>query len=205
MTTRATTSKDGKKVTKCSACGYVSKTVPIYQIKTISLSPSSYYYDGKVKTPTVTIKDRKGNTLKKDRDYTLSYASGRKYAGRYAIKITFKGNYYGTVTKTFDIKPKNSYITKLTATSKGFKVYWKKQSTQTSGFQIQYATDSKFTKNCKSAFSSGGSTTYKSIGKLYGNKRYYVRIRSYKTVKYGGKNINIYSDWSNYKYVTTKR
>lgn len=205
VTTRATTSKDGKKVTKCSACGYVSKTVPIYQIKTISLSPTSYYYDGKVKTPTVTIKDRKGNTLKKDRDYSLSYASGRKYAGRYAIKITFKGNFYGTVTKTFDIKPKNSYITKLTATSKGFKVYWKKQSTQTSGFQIQYATDSKFTKNCKSAFSSGGSTTYKSIGKLYGKKRYYVRIRSYKTVKYGGKNINIYSGWSNYKYVTTKR
>lgn len=207
--TRATTSADGKVVTtyKCSKCGYSysKQTRTYYQIKTISLSATSYYYDGKVKTPTVTIKDRKGNTLKKDRDYTLSYASGRKNAGRYAIKITFKGNFYGTVTKTFDIKPKGTSLTKLTATSKGFKVYWKKQTTQTTGYQIQYATDSKFTKNCKGVFVKGASSNYKSISKLYGKKRYYVRIRSYKTVKYGGKNINIYSGWSNYKYVTTKK
>lgn len=202
---RASTSKDGKIEKKCQYCDKVISRVPVYQIKTISLSSTSYYYDGKVKTPTVVIKDRKGNTLTMNRDYTLSYSSGRKYPGKYDIKITFNGRFYGTVTKSFYIKPKGTSLTNLTATSKGFKVYWKKQSTQTSGFQIQYATDSKFTQNCKGVFASGGTTTYKSIGKLYGNKRYYVRIRSYKTVKYGGRNINIYSGWSKPMYVTTKK
>ena len=45
----------------------------------------------------------------------------------------------------------------------------------------------------------------KSITGLSGNKRYYVRIRTYKTVKFNGKNYNFYSPWSSAKYTTTKK
>ena len=41
--------------------------------------------------------------------------------------------------------------------------------------------------------------------KLKAGKKYYVRIRTYKTVKVGGKNKKINSDWSKGKMVKTKK
>ena len=80
-------------------------------------------------------------------------------------------------------------------------VKWKKQATQTTGYQIQYATDSKFTKNKKTVTVKGASATSKTITGLTGGKKYYVRIRTYKTV---GKN-KFYSSWSAAKATTVKR
>lgn len=202
--TKATTSKNGSTVTKCSVCGSVKSKSTIYYPKTITLSTTSYTYDGKVKTPSVTVKDSKGKALVKNTDYTVSYANGRKYVGKYAVKITFKGKYSGTKTLYFTIKPKATSLTKLTPVKKGFKAYWKKQATQTTGYQIQYATNKAFTKNAKGIFVSGAKTTSKSISKLYSKKGYYVRVRTYKTVKFNGRNVNIYSSWSKTMYVKTK-
>ena len=68
----------------------------------VTLSKTSYVYDGKVKKPTVTVKD--GTTvLKQDTDYTVTYAAGRKNAGSYKVTVTLKGNYSGTASKTFKI------------------------------------------------------------------------------------------------------
>ncbi|MGN0522144.1 MAG: fibronectin type III domain-containing protein, partial [Eubacterium sp.] len=77
---------------------------------------------------------------------------------------------------------------------------WKKLTTQTTGYQIQYSTSSKFTK-AKTVTVSKNSTTSKTISKLKANKKYYVRVRTYKTVD--GKKI--YSAWSKAKSVTTKK
>ncbi|MFW2551617.1 MBG domain-containing protein, partial [Klebsiella pneumoniae] len=55
---------------------------------TVKLSKTSYTYTGKAVTPAVTVKDSAGNTLKKDTDYTVAYASGRKNAGTYTVKVT---------------------------------------------------------------------------------------------------------------------
>ena len=71
----------------------------------------------------------------------MSYAKGRKYVGKYAVKITFKGKYSGTKTLYFTIKPKATRISSLTAGSKKFTVKWKKQATQTTGYQVQVATN----------------------------------------------------------------
>ncbi|MGN0521254.1 MAG: hypothetical protein ACI4IQ_01305, partial [Eubacterium sp.] len=74
--------------------------------------------------------------------------------------------------------------------------------TQTTGYQIQYSTSSKFTSSTsKTVTVTKNSTTSKTISKLTGNKKYYVRIRTYKTVN-GEK---IYSSWSKAKSVTTKK
>ena len=202
-TTRATVSKDGKIVKTCTVCGKTVSTTVIPKISSIKLSATSYVYNGKVKTPSVIVKDRTGKTLVKNTDYTVSYASGRKYVGKYAVKVTFKGKYSGTKTLYFNVKPKSTSIASLSARSKGFYVKWNKQATQTTGYQIQYSTSSKFTKS-KTVTISKNSTTSKTISKLTGKKKYYVRVRTYKTVKINGKATKIYSSWSKVKYVTTK-
>ncbi len=72
---------------------------------TVKLSSTSYTYNGKVKTPSVTVKNSGGTTLTKDTHYTVSYASGRTNAGTYKVTVTMKGNYTGTKTLSFKIKP----------------------------------------------------------------------------------------------------
>ena len=54
---------------------------------TITLSQTSYTYDGKQKTPAVTVKWC-GHTLKKDTNYTVSYAPGRTNVGTYKVTVT---------------------------------------------------------------------------------------------------------------------
>lgn len=173
------------------------------KIKTVTLSKTSYTYDGKTKKPSVTVKDSQGKTVS-SQYYTVSYSAGRKNVGKYTVTVKGKGNYSGTIQKTFTIKPKATSISKLTSGKKKFTVKWKKQATQTTGYQIQYSTSSKF-KNTKTVTVSGNKTTSKTVGKLTGKKRYYVRVRTYKTVKVNGKNTKNYSAWSKAKTVTTKK
>lgn len=202
--TPAAIGKNGKIVKKCSACG-ATITSSIAKISTVSLSAVNYTYNGGVKTPSVTVKDSKGKKLSNGRDYTVTYPSGRKNVGRYSVKIRFKGNYSGTKTLTYNINPKGTSMSKVTAAKKGFKAKWKKQSTQTTGYQLQYSTSSKFKKGTKTVNISKNKTTSKSVKKLYAKKKYYVRVRTYKTVKFGGKNIKLYSGWSKAKAVKTKK
>ena len=128
---------------------------------------------------------------------------GRKKVGNYTVTITFQGNYSGTVQKTFTISPKATNITRLTSAKKKITVSWKKQTAQTSGYQIQYATSAKF-KNAKKVTISKNKISRKSIKKLKSKKKYYVRIRTYKTVKANGKAQKIYSSWSKTRTVKTK-
>jgi len=199
-TTKDAINKNGSVVTKCTVCGAVKSKSTIYYPKTIKLSKTSYTYNGKVQIPSVTVKDSKGKTLKKNTDYTVTYAKGRKNVGKYAVKITFKGKYSGSKTLYYTIKPKATSISKLTAGKKKFTVKWKKLTSQTTGYQIQYSTNKNF-KSAKTATVSKNKTTSKSISKLKAKKKYYVRIRTYKTV---GK-TKYYSSWSKVKSVTTKR
>lgn len=201
---KATLSKNGSAVTICSTCDTVVKKETIYYPKTISLSRTSYTYNGKVQTPSVTVKDSKGRALKKDTDYTISYANGRKNVGRYAVTITFKGNYSGTKTLYYNIAPQGTKVTKLTARSKGFVVQWATQKNQTTGYQIQYSTNSNFS-NATTVNMPKNTYYARNITGRAGGKKHYVRVRTYKTIKFNGKNYNIYSAWSDTKTITTKR
>ena len=202
--TKATPTANGKIVNYCSACKKTLSTTVIPKASSIKLKATSLTYNGKVKTPNVIVKDRTGKTLVKNTDYTVSYAKGRKYVGKYAVKITFKGKYSGTKTLYFTIKPKATSISSLTAGSKKFTVKWKKQATQTTGYQVQYSASSKFSK-AKTVTVGKNTTVSKKISKLSGKKKYYVRVRTYKTVKINGKSIRIYSGWSKAKTVITKK
>lgn len=139
----------------------------------------------------------------------VSSISDQTYTGKNikpAVTITGKGSYAGTVTKTFTICPKSTSITKAAAKSKGFEIKWKKQSSQTTGYQIQYSTSSKFTAKTTETLTVGkNKTVFRPGSSLKGNKKYYVRIRTYKTVTVSGKSQKIYSGWSKAKTVRTKK
>ena len=201
-TQKATASKDGKITTTCTRCGTTTKTVKIAKVSKIKLSKTKYTYNGKKQTPSVTVKDSKGKELKVNTDYKVKLPSSRKNVGTYEVKITSKGSKYsGSKTLSYTINPKSTKLSKVSAKKKGFEAKWEKQSTQTKGYQIQYSTDSKFKSGNKTVTVNKNSTTKKTISKLKAKKKYYVRIRTYKTV---GKQ-KYYSDWSKSVKVTTKK
>ena len=205
VTKRATTSKNGTFTAVCSVCG-AEQTEVIYAAKTIKLSKTSMTYNGKKQKPSVTIMDAAGKKLKNGTDYKVTYPKKTQNVGKYTVTVTLKGNYTGTVKKTFTILPKNTAISKLTASKNTVTVKWKKQTKQTAGYEIQYSTSSKFTKKTtKTVKVTKNSTNSKKITKLKAKKKYYVRIRTYQTVKVGKKSTKIYSGWSKAKMVTTKK
>ena len=167
----------------------------------VKLAATSYTWNGKAKTPAVTVKVGK-TTLQKGVDYTVAYASGRKDVGTYAVKVSARqgGNYtFAAKTLSFAISPKGTAIKAPTAASKALTVKWAKQATKMSssritGYQVQVATDKKFTKNLKKATAKGYDTTSKKIAKLKAKTAYYSRVRTYKTV--GGKTY--FSPWATY-------
>lgn len=199
-TTKASTSADGKVVVKCQDCGKTISTTAIKKVSTVKLAATSYTYDGKAKTPALIVKDSAGKALVKGTDYTVSYASGRKAVGKYSVKITFAGKYSGSKALSFVINPKGTAISKLTPAKAGFKATWKKQATQTTGYQIRYSTSSSMSK-AKTVTISKNGTVSSSVSKLSKGKKYYVQVRTYKTVS----GTKYYSAWSAKKTVTTKK
>ena len=179
--------------------GSVSKTYSIksnFKKATVS-GISNKSYTGKNITQSITVKYN-GKTLKKGTDYTVSYSSS-KSIGTATVKIAGKGSYTGTITKTFKINPAKQEIQKLTAKSKACFVDWAQKGSAT-GYEIQYATNSKFT-SAKKVTITNKKTDKTTISKLSGKKKYYVRVRSYTTVK----GTKYYGAWSASKSVTTKK
>ena len=179
--------------------GSISKTYSIknnFKKATIS-GISNKSYTGKNITQSITVKYN-GKTLKNGTDYTVSYSNNKK-VGKATVKITGKGKYGGVITKTFKINPAKQEIQKLTAKSKAFFVDWAQKGSAT-GYEIQYATNSKFT-SAKKVTIKNNKTDKTTVSKLSGKKKYYVRVRSYTTVK----GTKYYGAWSSVKNVTTKK
>lgn len=148
----------------------------------------------------------------------LTYKSDSKYVkvdkkGKVTIAKNFVGKATITVTaattKTYKATTKQVTVTvnpagvKLTSVKndkgKKLKAYWKK-NTKVTGYQVQYSTSSKF-KSAKTVTVKGYKNTSTTITKLTKNKKYYVRVRTYKTVS----KTNYYSGWSGAKSVTIKK
>lgn len=160
-----------------------------------SVKVSDQVWTGKALKPAVTVKD--GNvTLKKDRDYTVSY-SANKDIGTAKVTVTGKGSYTGKITKTFKINPQGQSISaKGDKSGKKIAVTLAKHSSN-SGYQVSYADNSGF-KNSKSLWLSGNSKNKGTIKGLKSKKTYYVKARDYKTI---GK-TKVYGKWSAVKKVS---
>lgn len=200
---RATFQKDGIKMKKCS-CGQVAEQQKIYQIQKVELSADRLAYNGKSRKPKVKVLDRAGKVIGSNQ-YQVAYQNNI-HVGYATATVRFIGNYSGVQKKTFVIEPKGTGISKLKAKKKGFVVSWKRQNSQITGYQIQYSTSKKFPKkSTKTATINSSRTTTKIVSKQKAKKKYYVRIRTYKDVKWNGKDTKVYSGWSKVKSVKTKK
>lgn len=98
------------------------------------------------------------------------------------------------------VKPKTQTVRSLKSSKKAeMTVTWKKD-TKATGYQIQYSTNSKM-KSAKTVRIKKNTTYKQTIKKLKKGKKYYVRVRSYKTVKVNGKSVTVYGSWSKVKSV----
>lgn len=181
---------------------YSSTVVKTFKINAKKVTPtvSGYKtktYNGKAQTQKLTVKV--GKTTLKSSQYTVKYSSN-KWVGKATVKVTLKGNYSGSKTVYFNINPKGTTVKSVSGGKKQLTVKLNKQGTQTSGYQIQYSTSKSF-KGAKTVTVSSNKTTSKTIKSLKAKTKYYVRVRTYKTV---GK-TKYYSAWSSAKYATTKK
>ena len=145
--------------------------------------------------------DANGDAIPED-SYTVKYTNNKK-VGVAKVTVTFSGNYRGTKSDYFLIKPAKISKVTLKSGKKQLKASWSKQSSGIAGYEIQYATASNF-RDKKTVVVKSASASSKMISSLKGKKKYYVRIRAYKTVKINGKSQKLYGDWSSKKYCTTK-
>lgn len=196
--TKATAKADGKIVKTCTICKKAVSTTIIPKVASVTLTATSYVYDKKAKKPTVKIKGRDGKLLSAT-NYSVAY-SNNKNVGTGKVVITYKGNYSGTVTKTFKIVPKKVTIASFSSgKAKKAIVNWVKQTTQTTGYQVQYSTTKKFDKPVTKTVSKN-TTTKLELSKLTSGRTYYVRMRTYK--KIGSKKY--YSAWTDMKKALIK-
>ena len=166
------------------------------QLSECKITVKNQVYTGKAIKPAVTVKYGK-KTLKKGTDYTISYKNN-KAIGVATATVKGKGNYTGSKKVTFQILPRATKISKLTAGKQSVTVAWAKRAEAT-GYQVQYALKSNFA-GAKSVRVKKAGTIKTTIKSLKAGKKYYVRVRTYKSV---GKKT-YYSAWSKAKSVTVK-
>lgn len=148
--------------------------------KNVFLSTNTYEYNGKIKNPTIKAIDSLGRILTKGVDYVVTVPNGRKNIGTYTYKITFTGDYKGTVTKSFQIKPAKTKVTKLKKKSNGIRITWKKSS-NASGYMIYRKTNDGSYKKIKT-IKSRKTGSYLDKGARYRWNRYYYKVVAYKKV-----------------------
>jgi len=150
-----------------------------------TISQTSYCYDGKVKTPSVTVKDSHGNTLKLDKDYKLYYDSGRKNIGFYEVAVELIGNYSGSTTLGFTIGPKDTSAAKAKLTGHDdIKISWKKVK-GAKGYNVYYkkAGASSYKKLTTTTGNPiKGDTYYCRKLNLDDGTKYYFKVCAYKKV-----------------------
>lgn len=202
--TPATTKRNGSYARICSRCGDEKNRAIIYAASSISVVNKSYVYNGRTRQPCVFVRDSRGFKVRSG-DYTVSYPQGMKNVGRYTITVKFQGSYKGSVEKTFDIVPKGTSISKVTAKNMGFTVKWKRQTKQTSGYEVAYSMSRGFPEKCTRITDVGDSSaSSEAVSGLMAGRKYYVRIRTYKKVRVNGRTEKIYSSWSKVEAVTAK-
>lgn len=163
-------------------------------VSNVKLNRTSYTYTGKTIRPSVTVTV---NGKKIGASAYKLYYKNNKNSGIGTVQVRGTGKYSRiNKTLTFKILPPKTLLTGLKKANRSFTASWKK-NIQATGYQIQYAADSRFTKERKTVTVGKQSATRYKISGLKNKKTYYVRIRSYKRV---GKKI-LYSSWSTVKKI----
>ena len=172
--TAATLRKNGTVDKVCTVCGESLRVSTIYRPKTFTLAAAEYTYNGKAKTPAVTVKDVRGEVIGAEH-YKVKYYNNTQ-VGTAKVKIIFKGDYSGSKTLEFSILPQQTAIRKLAGGTNCFKAVWKRLESG-SGYQLQYAQTDDF-KNATTVTVRDEAVTARKVTVPAGGKVYYVRIRT---------------------------
>lgn len=178
--TPATTTADGVTETTCEYCDYYNGET-IAKVTSVKLSTSECVYNGKTRTPSVTVKDENGKALVFGTDYTVTYADGRKNPGRYAIYANLQGNYSGKVKLVFTILPKAATSLKATQKTASITLTWGKVTGAT-GYRVYQYSPSKDTYVQKASVK--GTNTY-TVSSLKAGTTYKFKIRAYTKTSSG--------------------
>lgn len=170
----ATLESNGTYMVTCEVCDSIFTVETIYRPKTIKLDETAFIYDGKTKTPKLTVKDVNKKDLVEGTDYTVAIDSGRKEVGQYSVKITFKGKYKGTKTLAFTIGPNKTSKITAAETADTITLKWNTVKYAT-GYRI-YLYNSKTGKYEKVKTLTGTSYTIK---KLKAGTKYKYAVRAY--------------------------
>ncbi len=139
---KATTSKNGSITETCENCGDVRSKKTIYKAEAFSLSTDEYTYNGKTKSPRVSVADSKGNALVEGTDFSVDYTTDRKSVGEHKVTVTLKGNYSGKKTLTFVILPKATSRIDVESKTKTLYIDWAKV-TGADGYRVYVHKGSK--------------------------------------------------------------
>ncbi len=123
---------------------------------TATLNTTSYVYDGKAKTPSVTVKDGQ-KTLTSGTDYTVSYSSNVN-AGTATVTITGKGNYKNSKSLTFKIEPGSENASKQTQAASSSSSPADKKNDSSNSASDNKSTDSKNSSDNKDSSGSKADT-----------------------------------------------
>lgn len=158
---------------------YYFKSNPISMSKTTISSISDQKYTGSKITPSISVKYN-NKTLVKNKDYTVSFEKNTN-VGTATATIKGKGNYTGAKSITFKIVPKTVTNTKVSSTtSSSIKLSWSKVSSA-NGYRV-YRSTSKNGTYTKVKDITNNSTLSYTDSNLYSNKKYYYKIKSFKTI-----------------------
>ena len=174
---------------------YTYKIVPQTNAKPV-LNRNVITTNGTVQRPMVTVTDAKGNKLEYKKDFTVDYSDWNSTdVGRYTVTVKMQGNYSGSYTYPYYINPRpTTFLSSaqggFKAIKNGFTLTWNAQTSQTTGYQLQYATKRDFS-NAASVWIDDPNVTSRTITGRAGNTRYYVRIRPYTKIGNG----TFYGSW----------
>lgn len=200
----ASNSKVYEKIEKFAICGTtpvaqkyaednIFKFIDIRLSKgSVSLNKTVYVYNDNGVNADVVVKNSAGDILKAGTDYELSYADNKK-CGKATVTVNGKGKYIEAVSENFIITPaKIDGVKVKSPKAKRVKVTWKKANGEVTGYEIQIARNKKFTKSLKTIDIKKANVSKKTIKKLKSKKKYFVRVRAYKTID----NKKYYGNWS---------
>lgn len=185
----------------CEGCGAYYDSATYFYPSEVVLSQEKFTYDGSEKYPDVTVYDRAGAIISPS-EYSVSYEDN-VLPGKAFVTVTFNSQIYdGELTKSFTVIPKKQTLTYLKSKkSKSITVKWSKDNTA-SGYELQYSTSPKFYKSKTVTVNVAKiGAVSKTVSNLKSKKKYYVRVRSYKTVN----SVKYYGAWSEKQYVKTMK
>ncbi len=190
--------------------GSATKTFTIKKIpNTITAKSMAKSYSAQVQSFDLAVKVKNGTPTYKSNNKSVTVNK----AGKVTVKAKFIGNAtititspastnYTSVKKNIVIKvvpTKTKFTSATNNVSKKMTLKWVKRTNAT-GYVIQYSTSSTFS-GAKTVRIDKNATVSRTIGNLVKDKKYYVRIKTFKTVS----GTKYYSGWSDVMSVTIKK